>query len=58
MVKVSTLFHRVDGFNQKEVSYTWELPDQQIETQFLKILLDPLEVDPGEELVQRILSKI
>jgi hypothetical protein len=59
MVKVSTLFHRVDGFDKEnESNDTWELPDQSIETQFLRSILEPLLFDPGEELVQRTLLKI
>jgi hypothetical protein len=59
MAKVSTLFHRVDGFNEKNRSdKTREHPDQEIEPQFLKQLLEPLLFDPGEEIVQRILQRI
>ena len=59
MVRVSTLFHRVDGFDRKEKSnYTWELPVQNIETHILKQILEPLLFDPGDELVQRTLQKI
>ncbi len=59
MVKVSTLFHRVDGFEKKALSKNIrELPDQDIETQFLNKLLEPLLFDPGDELVQRTLRNI
>jgi hypothetical protein len=59
MVNVSTLFYRVDGFDREnESNDTWELPDQNIETQFLRSLLEPLLFDPGDELVQRTLQKI
>lgn len=59
MVKVSTLFHRVDGFDDTNTSSdTRELSDQLIETQFLTDLLEPLLFDPGDELMQRILHKI
>jgi hypothetical protein len=59
MVNVSTLFHRVDGFDREnESNDTWELPDQNIETQFLRSILEPLLFDPGDELVQRTLQKI
>ena len=59
MVKVSTLFHRVDGFEKNNHSIeTWEFPDQHIETQFIKKLLEPLLVDPGDEMVQQLLQKI
>ena len=58
MVKVSTLFHRVDGFDETNTSSgTRELSDQLIETQFLKDLLEPLLFDPGDEIMQRILQK-
>ncbi|MEN8156551.1 MAG: hypothetical protein ABFS10_06355 [Bacteroidota bacterium] len=59
MVKVSTLFHRVDGFDETNLSNRpVELPDQNIETQFLTDLLEPLLFDPGDELVQRVLQRI
>ena len=59
MVKVSTLFHRVDGFDETNTSdETRELSDQLIENQFLKDLLEPLLFDPGDELVQRILHNV
>ena len=59
MVKVSTLFHRVDGFDDTNTSdETRELSDQLLDTQFLKALLEPLLFDPGDELVQRVLHKI
>ena len=59
MVKVSTLFHRVDGFDESELSNkTRELPDQGIEDIFIERLLEPLLFDPGDELVQRVLQKI
>ena len=59
MVKVSTLFHRVDGFDETNTSdETRELSDQLIENQFLKDLLGPLLFDPGDELVQRILHNV
>ncbi|MCP4309902.1 MAG: hypothetical protein GY790_01445 [Bacteroidetes bacterium] len=59
MVKVSTLFHRVDGFDGTRTSdETRETPEQNIETQFLTDLLEPLLFDPGDELMQRILREI
>ncbi|MFH0755853.1 MAG: hypothetical protein V2B15_01025 [Bacteroidota bacterium] len=59
MVKISTLFHRVDGFDKKNLSdHIRELPDQDIETEFLSRLLEPLLFDPGDELVQRLLRNI
>ncbi len=58
MVKISTYFHRVDGFDKKLSDHTRELPDQDIETQFLSRLLEPLLFDPGDELVQRLLRNI
>ena len=59
MVKVSTLFHRVDGFN--EIDQTSHIPDilnQDLEDDFLHKLLGPLLYDPGDKLVQTILNKI
>lgn len=58
MVKVSTLHHRVDGFNGIQNDEPARgLPEQQdIEAQFLNQLLEPLLFDPGDEIVQRILS--
>jgi len=60
MVKVSTLIHRVDGFDAEDQSNkTRELPDQNIEEEkFIRDLLEPLLFDPGDELVQRLLQKI
>lgn len=59
MVKVSTLFYRVDGFD--EVNFVYAIPDvlnQDKGDQFLENLLRPLVLDPGEELVKTILRKI
>jgi len=59
MVKVSTLFHRVDGFDELNASST--IPDkldQDLGDQFLEDMLTPLIFDPGEELVKTILEKI
>jgi hypothetical protein len=59
MVKVSTLIHRVDGFDAKNVNHiSRELPDPDIESQLLSSILEPLLCDPGEELVRRTLQKI
>jgi len=58
MVKVSTLFHRVDGFN--ELVATSNIPDmleQDLGDQFLHELMAPLIFDPGEKLVKTILEK-
>ena len=59
MVKVSTLFHRVDGFDETETSSdNPELLDQDFGYQFLQELMEPLIFDPGEQLVKTILTKI
>jgi len=59
MVKVSTLFHRVDGFDDQNASATIpDMLDQDLGDQFLEELLNPLIHDPGEELVKTILKKI
>ena len=60
MVKVSTLIHRVDGFDDENQSNeTRKLPDQKIvEETFIENLLKPLLFDPGDELVQQLLQKI
>ena len=59
MVKVSTLFYRVDGFDETNTSdETRELSDQLLDKQFLKDLLDPLLIDPGDEIVQSILHNV
>ena len=58
MVKVSTLFHRVDGFDESNISSDYpDLLDQDFEDYFLDKLLTPLVFDPGDKLVQNILSK-
>ena len=59
MVKVSTLFHRVDGFD--ELSASSPIPDildQDLGDQFLHELMSPLIFDPGDKLVKTILEKI
>ncbi len=59
MVKVSTLFHRVDGFDELNASSTIpDMLDQDLGDQFLQALMAPLIYDPGEELVKTILEKI
>ena len=59
MVKVSTLFHRVDEFDESEASsYNPESLDQYFGYQFLEELMEPLIFDPGEQLVKTILNKI
>jgi len=59
MVKVSTLFHRVDGFNEiDQTSHIPDILDQDLEDDFLHNLLGPLLYDPGDKLVQTILNKI
>jgi hypothetical protein len=59
MVKVSTLFHRVDGFDGQNTSSTLPgLLDLDLGDQFLERLLTPLVYDPGEKLVKTILQKI
>jgi hypothetical protein len=60
MVKISTLFHRVDGFDEYDVPLDAppEILDLEFEELFLRKLLKPLVYDPGERLVQEILQKI
>jgi len=59
MVKVYTLFHRVDGFEEPELSFSHpDMLNQELGDQFLSKLLSPLVHDPGEELVKTILKKI
>lgn len=59
MVKISTLFHRVDGFDETNTSSeTRDLSDQLNDDQFLKDLLEPLMFDPGDEIVQAILHNV
>ena len=59
MVKVYTLFHRVDGFDKPCISSTIpDMLDQDLGDQFLEDMLTPLIYDPGEKLVRTILEKI
>ena len=59
MVKVSTLFHRVDGFDEHNTSSTIPaMLDQDLGDQLLNEILNPLLHDPGEQLVKTILKKI
>jgi len=58
MVKVSTLFFRVDEFDGSDVSsYIPDFLDQDLTDNFLNQLLKPLVFDPDDRLVQNILSK-
>jgi len=59
MVKISTLFYRVDGFGDLDTSSTNpEILDLAHCDQYLDRLLTPLSFDPGDELVKTILEKI
>lgn len=60
MVKVSTLFHRVEGFddNNEPLDAPPEILDLEHDDLILNKLLEPLIFDPGERLVQDILQKI
>ena len=60
MVKVSTLFHRVDGFDEtkKTLDAPLEIQDLKIDDDYLNNLLQPLLYDPGDRLVQDLLQKI
>jgi hypothetical protein len=59
MVKVSTLFHRVDGFDESGTSFNGtDKMDQVLGDNFLEELLGPLEFDPGDKLVNAILKQI
>lgn len=59
MVKVSTLFHRVDGFDESGTSFNGTgTMDQVLGDNFLEELLGPLEFDPGKKLVNAILEQI
>ena len=59
MVKISTLFHRVDGFNESEskIEEPFEVDIEFVDS-FLNHLLEPLIFDPGDELVEALLEKI
>ena len=58
MVKVSTLFHWVDGFDESDLSTKNPfLLDQDFADNFLANLLEPLVFDPGDELVLKVLQK-
>ena len=58
MVRIFTLFHRVDGFNESDdQSVPPDFLDQHYADRFLHNLLEPLVYDPGETLVQAILQK-
>jgi hypothetical protein len=59
MVKVSTLFHRVDGFDESGTfSSSPNLLDQDLGDKFLEDLLGPVLVDPGDKLVNAIFKQI
>lgn len=59
MVKISTLFHRVDGFDESGTSFNGtDNMDQVLGDDFLEQYLGPLEIDPGDKLVSSILEQI
>lgn len=59
MVKVSTLFHRVDGFDESGTYiFVTEPMDLAAGDHFLTELLSPLMFDPGDKLVHAILEKV
>lgn len=59
MVKISTLFYQVDGFDELNTSSTIpDLLDPDLGHQYLDHMLTPLIYDPGEQLVKNILEKI
>ena len=60
MVKVSTLFHRVDGFSEFYLrpSQNPDILDQDTEDEFLHKLLEPLLYHPDDKLVQNLLKMI
>ena len=59
MVKVSTLFHRVDGFDESGTCKASPNPmDQDLGDNFLEELLGPMLVDPGDKLVNTILEQL
>jgi hypothetical protein len=59
MVKVSTLFHRVDGFDESgSIMQVTDSMDLVPCDSFLQDLLGPLEVDPGDKLVNAVLERI
>ena len=59
MVKVSTLFHRVDGFDESGTSFNGtDTMDQVLGDDFLEEFLGPLEIDPGDKLASSILEQI
>jgi hypothetical protein len=60
MVKVSTLFHRVDGFDESGTYFNGTATLDQIlcGDHFIEELLGPIEIDPGDKLVHAILEKI
>jgi len=60
MVKVSTLFHRVDGFDESGTYYNGTATLDRIlrGDHFLQDLLGPLEYDPGDKLVHSIMQQI
>jgi len=59
MVKISTLYHRVDGFDESgSILQLTDTLDQVLGDNFLQDLLGPLEVDPGDKLVNAIFEQI
>ena len=59
MVKVSTLFHRVDGFDETNVPLDAPpaILDLEANDLFIRKLMKPLLIDPGDRLVQDLLQK-
>ena len=57
MVKNSTLFHWVNGFDETAFPFNHPiLLDGNFEDEFLNDLLEPLIFDPGEDLVKSVLQ--
>lgn len=58
MVEISTLFYLVDDFNLPSDMILTPNQENLLKDEYFSVFLDILEVDPGEELVSRIMERL
>jgi len=58
MVEISTLFYLVDDFNLPSDMILTPNQDNLLKDEYYSVFLDILEIDPGEELVSKIMERL
>lgn len=58
MREISTLFYLVDNMNLPSDTFLNPYQDNQLKDEFYSWFLNLLEIDPGEDLVTRIMERI